>query len=769
MRTESTLGLPLRISVRGLVAFSVCPPDILPVSMAAMELGRQGHLGRQQQSAGAAEQHLAWEGTVEGRDVLVSGRMDLFEPDSSPPLIEEIKLTPQKLPEQPLQEHLLQAVCYGFMLSQQQSLPALQLRVSYVTPEGQVTAQFTQPWTQEDLHQAFFDLLVPYVAWQNQLQSHIKKRNLSLEALPFPYASYRPGQREMAAQVYTAIRERRRLFAQMPTGTGKSAAVLYPALKALGLGLSLQVYCLTARGTQRQAMIKELARMRSDGLILHALTLNAKEKVCPMDQLRCHPDHCDRAKGHYLRQPKALSEALGHADWDEQVVQTLADRHQLCPFELSLALCELADVVVCDYNYALDPQVRLSRIFDAASRQTLLVDEAHNLADRARDMLSGRLSHHQLSEFRREAGKLHGRTSPVYKAATALLRLLEKEQVQEDISPLQQAVTALLAASSAAFTPGGMVLARELIKLNSALYRAQESPEDYALLHQPGKSAALQALNLNPAPHLQEVTRRLAGCIFYSATLSPLSALRSLLGGQVEDACLALPSPFPVEHLYCLQLDLNTRFKAREASLQPAAQAILALFSAHPCKMMAYFPSFAYLHRVQAVLESLAPDLPLLIQQTGMEIQAREQFLAAFTKDGLPLLGLCVLGGIFAEGVDLPGTALQAVAILGVGLPQVNPEREQFRQRMEETMGDGFAFAYTYPGMHKVLQAAGRLIRSEQDRGLLLLLDDRYRQNEYQELLPPHIQPERVYSTMEITQKTQAFWQEAGEGGRQDG
>lgn len=756
---------PLAVSVRALVGFSVFPPDILPLSPSLMNLGREAHVARQQETGGQAETMLMWEGEVEGLALRVSGRMDLYFDQADPPLIEEIKLSPQAVPQAPLPEHLLQAVCYGFMLCQRDRLHEVDIRVCYARTTGQVTADFVERWDQGRLKEAFFGLLLPYVSWQKQLLSHIANRNNSLLNLPFPYPAYRAGQREMAAQVYTAIQRRQRLFAVMPTGTGKSAAALYPALKALGQGLTRQVFCLTARGTQRLAMQQEVDRMLGQGLRAHALTLNAKESLCPMEQMRCHPEHCPRAAGHYLRQQAALVEALEAPIWDGAYIQKAADAHSLCPFEFSLALCEIADVVICDYNYAFDPQVRLSRIFDANRRLTLLVDEAHNLPDRARDMLSGSITLSRLADFRREAGKLHGRTSPVYKALTACIKALREAGDTGDGAPVLDALDPVLEALSTQYTPGVMHLLRDLVSLKSALQKALALADDYALiLDAQGSRGGVTALNLNPAPHLGEVTRRLSGVVYYSATLSPLTAMRSLLGGDLEDACLALPSPFPPEHLLTLQMGLNTRYAARERSLKPAAEAILALFAARPGKMIAYFPSFAYLQAVEQVMRELAPDLPYNVQQPGMDEASRLAFLATFVADDGPVLGLCVLGGVFSEGVDLPGKALSAVAILGVGLPQVNQQNNLYRARMEEAMGDGFAFAYRYPGMHKVLQAAGRLIRSETDRGVLLLLDDRYTQRDYRELLPEHITLFRVSSTQEITKAAQAFFDDAQKG-----
>ena len=756
-----TSDIALRLSVRALVGFSIFPPDIMPISSRLMEMGRTGHLARQGQSSGQAERALAWQGMCEGQPVSVTGRMDLFDDRISPPLIEEIKLSLGDIPLSPLPEHLAQAACYGFMLCEREDMPAVTLQVSYVTPEGQLRASFREEISREALQERFFALLVPCVRWHRQLAELKLARDQSIVGLAFPYPAFRPGQKEMAAQVYTAITRRKRLFAVMPTGTGKSAAVLYPALKALAEGQCSQLFYLTARGTQRLAARKELDRMGEQGLKARGLTLYAKEKLCPMEEVRCHPDHCPRARGHFDRQGAAIQEALALFRWEQEEILALADRHQLCPFELSLALCEIADVVIGDYNYAFDPQVRLSRVFDNPRGVCLLVDEAHNLADRARDMLSGELALSRLTSSRREAGKAYGRSASLYQAFTRLIRLMDKEELPLETGTLESACAGLIEALGDSRFPGSFELMRELISFLSA-FRRGLGQEDYHLTWAPGPRRGLaQALNLNPAPHLREMTGRLSGCVFFSATLLPLHAMMSLLGGEEGDACLALPSPFPREHLLCMQWPLNTRYQARADSLIPAAQAIAALYLSHPGKVMAYFPSFAYLRQVAEALKAEAPEIPLILQEPGMGEEDRLAFLNRFTRDDAPLLGLCVLGGLFAEGVDLPGRQLIAAAIVGVGLPQVNAERALYQARMAAAHGDGFGFAYRYPGMQKVAQAAGRLIRSETDRGVLLLLDDRFTQRAYHQLLPEHITMNRVQSIDEISAFARDFWENA--------
>lgn len=750
----------LRVSVRALVGFSIFPPDIMPVSGRLMALGRAGHLARQAASAARAESALRWRGECEGLRLEVQGRMDLFDGSAAPPVIEEIKLAAGEAPAEPGPDHLAQAACYGFMLCERDGFAAVRLRVCYVSPDGEERAAFSRTMDREELRERFFALLIPYARWQNRLAGIRAARDQSIAALPFPYLEYRPGQKEMAVQAYTAISRRRRLFAVMPTGTGKSAAVLYPAVKALGQGLCSQVFYLTARGTQRLAARKELDRMASCGLRARTLTLYAREKLCPMAEVRCHPDCCERARGHYLRQGEAVQEALRLPRWEREELLALAEAHCLCPFELSLALCEIADVVIGDYNYAFDPRVRLSRVFDSPRGVTLLVDEAHNLPGRAQSMLSGALSLARLAGARREAGRVFGRSSALYKAFSGLMRLMNRAEAEFEPGALEKACGALLEELGGSRFPGAGELARELIAFLSSLRRGQ-GDADYHLIWEPGPGRGRAAvINLNPAPYLREATARLSGCVYFSATLFPLAAMRRLLGGEEGDACLALPSPFPREHLLTLQYPINTRYQAREASLLPAARAIAALFLSRPGKVIAYFPSFAYLQSVAGAIALSSPEIPLMMQEPGMEEAKREDFLARFTRDEEPVLGLCVLGGVFAEGVDLPGKQLIAAAILGVGLPQVSAERALYQQRMEEAFQDGFGFAYRYPGMQKVAQAAGRLIRSETDRGVLLLLDDRFSQRAYHQLLPEHVTMKRIQAIEDIAGLARNFWAE---------
>lgn len=743
----------MRISVRTLVEFTLRAPDINPVggSLRDMQEGMFGHKARQADLDDSWEAEVPLELTVPVEDedlsLIVGGRMDAFC-DGEVPMIEEIKLWRGKHPPlEAIPAHMAQAVCYGHMLCEERGIDRVDVRVVYVTNKGVVLGAFGREMSAEECRAQFMELLVPFVRRTKLVRGHRRARDASLQALQFPFPSYRSGQREMAVQVYTAIRLRRRLFASMPTGTGKSVAALFPALKALGEGMTSQVYYLTARTTQRQGALEAVALMRRQEMRLWVLTLDAKDKQCPARTM-CHPDYCPRAKGHFLREGEAVDELLLEDDWSPSRIREAADKHNVCPFELSLALAELADLTVCDYNYALDPGVHIQRIFDRTSDVTLLIDEAHNLLSRVREMLSGEVDGGRIRRLRTVVGKAAGRKHDLYKAMTRTLNAVDDLPVDEEADEgrlseipqsldraVQELTDAFLDAESEHFPwdEAGEKLSDTLSPLLGFLRAGRRDESDYAWLWQGQKTRKVTAFALDVGTYFAEITDRLSGVVCFSATMDPLEDMKRLLGGEDEDACFAMPSPFPQENLLIVQQDVNTRYAYREASAAQIVSAIEAMAQTKPGRYIAFFPSFAFMNRVAEQM-----TLPCQVQRPGLSMDERRAFLAPYVSGGAPVLSLCVLGGIFAEGIDLPGDALDGVAIVGVGLPQVNLFQETLRDWYEEILDNGFLYAYQIPGMQKVAQAVGRVIRTENDRGVALLLDDRYRQPGYRALCPPH-------------------------------
>lgn len=757
----------LHVSVRRVVEFTLQGGDISPISLSAMQMGLRGHKARQEASGQTAERTVRWQGECEGIALLINGRIDLLHGDRDVPTIEEIKLISPSapLPDAAVPVHRMQAVCYAHMLCEELDLAAVSVQVTYVTEDGVIRAAFPETLTAMEAKRLFFSMLTPFAAWEKQLRDFQHERNSSIQSLPFPFPAYRPGQREMAAQVYTAIRLQKRLFATLPTGTGKSAATLYPAIKALGEGKTRQIFYLTARGTARQAAIDALALMRAKGLVIRSVILTAKEKCCPQEFKRCHPDHCDRAKGHFDRERKAILTLLQQSDdWTTERIANTADAFNICPFELSLSLCEIADVVICDYNYAFDPAVRLQRIFERGLRVTLLIDEAHNLPSRVRSMLSAALSSQDVALLRRECGKQSGRSHALYKAFKPLIDLMRSVSTENfPVSELHTLLSDLIDFISPHLSsPQNAFLIepfRDLIAFRSALERYALAPERYALLISEGsKERHVQILALDVGEHLKAATRRMLGSVFFSATLDPLPAMQKMLGGEEEDAAFALPSPFPKENLLVLQRSVDTRYEQRNSSIEEIVRCLAAMFDAKQGNYLAFFPSYAYLALAAEKLRQLRPDIPLNLQERGMDEASRESFLDRIRAEKTALLSLCVLGGVFSEGVDLPGSFLIGAAIVGVGLPQLNDEQNRLRRYYDETLQDGFGFAYRYPGMHKVLQAAGRVIRSEKDQGVVLLLDARYREHAYAKLLPAHYHVRFTANPDEIHARIKDFW-----------
>ncbi len=761
----------LRIAVRTLVEFTLHGSDIRPMgrSLRDMQEGTLGHKARQALLGEEWQSEVPLSLTVpvedEGLEVVVAGRMDAFRDDEIP-VIEEIKLWQHREP--PLSAnpaHEMQAICYGHMLCRERELPDVEIRVVYVDKRGRVRGQFDRRMSVCECRESFLTVLEPYLRRLRMLRKHRRARDASLYHLAFPFPAYRAGQRDMAVQVYTAVKLGRRLFASMPTGTGKSIAALFPALKALGEGLTGQVYYLTARTTQRQGAHEALRRLRKEQpLHLWTLTLDAKDKQCPAPTL-CHPDWCPRAKGHFLRDHAAIEEMLQTDDWSPENIRTVADRHNICPFEFSLSLAEVADLTVCDYNYALDPAVHIQRIFDRTANVTLLIDEAHNLLSRVRDMLSGAVDGGRIRKLRTAVGKKAGRKHLLYKAMTEMLKALDGLPIPKDetaegtldrLPPgfddaCSGLAEAFLDAQGERFDWGeeGEKAGDTLLPLLSFVRARRRDTAEYALLWQGRKDRSVTAFALDVAGYFQETTAHMRGVVCFSATMEPLGDMKRLLGGEEEDACFAMPSPFPREKLLLLQKDVNTRYRNRENACGAIAEAIRLMVQAKKGHYIAFFPSFAYMRQVARQL-----DIPYQMQSSGMTDAERTAFLSPYVSGGEAVLSLCVLGGVFAEGIDLPGDALDGVAIVGVGLPQVNLMQDTLRAFFEERFGDGFLYAYMIPGMQKVAQAVGRVIRTETDRGVALLLDDRYRQGSYRRLCPAHWEIRRGDAEREL----ERFW-----------
>ena len=785
---------------------------------------------RLQKAAGegyAAEVYLTAQREVEGLLFVLEGRADgIFQNEDGTVVIDEIKTT--ALPTEELTEdrnpcHWAQGMVYGAIYAAQNQLERLSVRLTYYQIDTDEIIRFPRHFTQEELD-AFFEGLLRQVApWARRQLDWDTRRAASLNALRFPFETYRPGQRALAGEIYRACKAGgkggARLFCQAPTGIGKTMSALFPALKAMGEGHGEKLFYLTARNTTQAAAEDALARLRASApeLALRSVTLTAKEKACLCRDAEgrpaCLPELCPYANGYYDRVNTALKALLddGTGRFDRAALADAAKQFTVCPFELGLDLSEWCDVVIGDYNYLFDPVVHLKRFFDAAGDWLFLIDEAHNLPDRARAMYSAQFAKSSLTEAKRALGKgksslktaltkadkvfLAARkacaqaaprtgTEPAGETEPMQVSLLPAEAAPDFALPqplyardgtvfLQQLPAALPAALRAVHTPLQDWLEQnpedpahaQLLELYFALQDIARAADRYdshfvTQLTARGSELELQLLCLDPAPFVDASLAAGRSAALFSATLTPPAFYRSVLG-CADARAVALPSPFPPENLglFCLP-GISTRYRQREASVPAVADALAALARGKTGNYLAFFPSYAYLQQVYEAFAARWPDIPTLVQQRSLDDAGRAEFLAQFVpRPAKTLLGFAVMGGIFGEGVDLVGDRLIGCAIVGVGLPQVNPRQEMLRRYYEEQSGCGFDYAYRYPGMNKVLQAAGRVVRTPQDKGVVLLLDDRFAQPDTARLFPPHWQHIRYLpGTAALETALKGFW-----------
>ena len=777
-----------------------------------------------------AEVFLSAERTAAGIGFTIEGRADgIFTDETGTVTIDEIKTTAvpfEEITEDRNPCHWAQGMVYGAIYSAQQNLAGLAVRLTYYQIDTDQIRRFTRRFTRSELEQFLQQLLTQYAPWAQRQLNWATRRAQSLAALQFPFASYRPGQRALAGEIYRACRTGKdadhkggtRVFCQAPTGIGKTMSALFPALKAMGEGCGEKLFYLTARNTTQAAAEDAIARLQAaqTGLALRSVTLTAKEKACLHPDAEghpaCLPALCPYANGYYDRVKDALASLLDSTGrFDRAALADTARQFSVCPFELGLDLSEWCDVIIGDYNYLFDPVVHLRRFFDTAGDWLFLIDEAHNLPDRARAMYSAQFCKSSLTEARRALGKGKSSLKTALTKADRLFLDVRRACVQAaprrgteaspDEEPLQVSLLAdkaevAFALPEPLFAQDGTVFLQELPAALPGVLRAVQAPlqdwleanaEDpahakllelyFALqdiaraadrydshfvtqLTARGSELELHLLCLDPAPFVDASLSAGRSAALFSATLTPPGYYRSVLGCQ-EARAVALPSPFPQENLglYCLP-GISTRYRHREASVPAVADALAALARGKTGNYLAFFPSYAYLQQVYTDFTARYPEIGTLVQERSLDDAARAAFLARFTPHPEhTLLGFCVMGGIFGEGVDLVGDRLIGCAIVGVGLPQVNPQQEMLRRYYQAQSGTGFDYAYRYPGMNKVLQAAGRVVRTPQDKGVVLLLDDRFAQPDTTRLFPPHWQHIRYLSgTGELTQTLEQFW-----------
>ncbi|WNQ13863.1 ATP-dependent DNA helicase [Paenibacillus aurantius] len=763
------------LSVRSLVEYVYRSGSIESgfMTMTPLSEGTKAHQKLQNEYKETDRKEVQLKADLEAGGILfaLEGRCDgLLQTGEDSWTIEEIKSTSREVGSYTADRypvHWAQAKCYAYLYALLNGVSRMGVRLTYVQVPGGELNRFQVEHSFAELEEFVNGLLqsfLPYAEWTIR---HQRERDASIKELSFPFPAYREGQRKLAGAVYTAVREGRNLFAKAPTGIGKTISTLFPSVKAVGEGLLQRIFYITAKTITRTAAEDAFRLMTDRGLRMTTVTITAKEKVCFQEQPICTKEHCEFADGYYDRINEAVLDTLTHAGaLTRQEIETYARKHRVCPFEFSLDLAYAADAVICDYNYVFDPRVSLKRFGDDQRKQTvLLVDEAHNLVDRARSMFSAELAKSGFLALKRD---YKGRAAGVSQAAGAvndsLLALRKEEDKREWVrrdppEELPERLTAFAAEAEKELIQGGTEESRELLletyfAVQGYLRILKGYDERYlTCVEHKGSEVRLKLFCVDPSKQLSQTGKGYRARIYFSATLSPMSYFLDLLGGTEEDYTLSIPSPFSPEQWDVRMVPLSTRFRDRPRSLIPISRSIRRLAAERGGNMLVFFPSFEYRDAVyEAFAQEDAEDYNLLLQGSSMSEEERERFLEAFrSTPERPLIGFAVMGGIFSEGIDLQGDRLTTVMIIGVGLPQLSFERDVIKRHFAKMGKNGYDYAYVYPGMNKVLQAGGRLIRSETDKGTLVLVDDRFLQPHYRSMMPAEWRNGRIVNESSLS------------------
>lgn len=773
----------VQISVRRLVEF-VLRGGSIDSRMTSSDRALEGTKIHQllQKSAGEeyqAEVSLKLDRTVDGVVFSLDGRADGIINEQT---IDEIKTTETVMEEitedfRPL--HWAQLICYGFMLAEKSDLSEVTLQLTYYQVADEEIKQFKRVMSRGEMGVFVDDLLSKYAVWAKMSAAWEMKRNKTIQELAFPYDSYRRGQRELSIAVYRTAVSGENLFCEAPTGIGKTMSTLFPAVKAMGEGKTDKIFYFTAKTITRQVAEDALDEMRRKGLAARSVTITAKDKICFLDERKCEPDHCQFARGYYDRLNEALFDMLGQEEAiTRTVVEQYARKYTLCPFELSLDVALFCDAIVCDYNYLFDPVVYLKRFFsEGPGKYTFLVDEVHNLVDRARSMFSATLRKSLVMQVKRQLDKkLHKRLWNAVNAMNKVMVSLNKVLIESgetihvskaDLAEWNEFVLKFTFVAKEWLPQNTQSEAQaDVLELYFESLRYVKIAELYderytTQITRTHSDLEIKQLCLDPAFLLSEKLKLGASSVLFSATLRPIDYYTNVLGGEEDTSRMVFSSPFEQQNMHLLVADnISTKYQMRNQSLASVVEALAALIAGKKGNYLFFFPSFQYLQNVYELFREKYPEIVVQKQEGAMDEEQREAFLEAF-KAGNPetLVGFCVLGGVFSEGIDLRGERLIGAAIVGVGLAQLNPESDLIKDYYNETIGQGFDYAYQLPGMNKVLQAVGRVIRGESDRGVVLLIDERFSASRYRALFPAHWNHAKIVkNTEEITEQVTEFW-----------
>lgn len=774
----------VRISVRNLVEFILRNGDLVSGSgtsdKEAMLKGSRLHRKIQKQMGSHYQPEVSLKKDTEYADLIlrVEGRADGIFLQDEQFCIDEIKGVYKKLElmEEPVLVHRAQALCYAWIYLDAHDLEKIDIQMTYAHLDTEVIKRFRETLTRAELKQWYEELTDSYHKWLAYQIEWRKKRNESMENLEFPFA-YRKGQRKMVSGIYHAISKKEQIFIQAPTGVGKTMSAVFPAVRAIGQGMAETVFYLTARTITRTVAQDAFEILRDRGLLFKVITITAKEKLCFCDKPECDPEKCPYAKGHYDRINDAVYELwTTEQSFDRETLLRHAQKWQVCPFEMSLDLAVWMDGVICDYNYVFDPNVCLKRFFgeNVSGNYLFLIDEAHNLVDRGREMYSASICLNDVIETRKfvkpYSQKLWKKLGKVKKQMEELRQNCGEWKVQENAGvlpisllsvqgeldqlleepPAQEVVDGIL---DFYFEVRDFLNISELVDDNYVVYTAfDENGRFY-----------MKLFCVNPAENLQKCLDKGNSTVFFSATLLPLQYYRKMLSTRSENFGMYVESPFE-QKKRCLMIcrDVSSKYTRRGyEEYRKIAEYIARMSWQKKGNYMVFFPSYRLMEDVYQVYqdEFSVSWVRCISQHASMTELEREEFLEEFTEETEEtLVGFCVMGGIFSEGIDLIGDRLIGAAVVGTGLPQVNCEREILKGYYDEKGEQGFDYAYRYPGMNKVLQAAGRVIRTKEDTGAILLMDERFLNRDYRNLFPREWNDACTCTLGNVEKHLQAFW-----------
>lgn len=773
----------IKLSVRELVEFIYKGGDLNYKSMKperAME-GTKAHklLQSQMEENYHKEYFLKHKFEYKNISFIIEGRADGVIVDHNNNItIDEIKSTYSKLDminDNYNLAHSAQAKCYAYIYGLQNNLDNICMQLRYYNLDSKQTKCFSYSYTLGELEVFFYELIDRYLSWAETIINLHKSKRETINKLEFPFENYRHGQRDFSIAVFKTIKDGKKLFAQAPTGVGKTISVLFPAIKAMNTKQNSKIFYLTAKSSTKTIAFNTMKIMINKGLNLRTVIITAKEKICFMEECNCDPEYCPYARGYYDKINDVLKKSVkDECRFDREYIEEICRKNEICPFEFSLDLSYMSDVVICDYNYYFDPRVSLQREdILKNNNDILLIDEAHNLEDRARSMYSPELLKEDFLDVSKLMKSINQKMCKELKNVNK--RFIDiKKNMDEKTSIMEEEPLELIRALRKFVVEGELyindikseIVPNELIDLyfkSNFFIKMSEIFDDsfcyYAEFN--GGKTLVKIFLIDPSKVLKESEKNACASIFFSATLTPLKYFKYLLGGDDTDYSLKLKSPFDVDNLkIMITADLSMKYSVRDANIEKVCEYIHSAVSENAGNYMVFFPSYNFLDKVLTVYKDIHSQDNIVVHNQAINEDEQNEIVNKFHNCSNVIL-FTVVGGIFSEGIDLPLEKLIGAVIIGTGIPQISFERNIIKDFFSRKFNMGYEFAYKYPGFNKILQSSGRVIRTEKDVGMILLIDSRLCQYSYIKLFPQHWNKyKKIYGLEGFRNENNLFWKE---------